>query len=345
MKKKTLIISALCACLFIIASGCGDSTQITNPTSNKDKAIKLYTEDAGLTWEAHNIQGYENIPGICSFSYDLSTFSIIVDTVMSTGYYGNTILKTSDFGKSWNIIPFSPNTTKINDISNTFTDGKGFCIGRANIGDHSAINITTDNGSSWSEIQNFPPSTHAKHHWALDFGDESSGIIIPEDPGDSTLITSDGGLTWISGTPITNEAYINDISFLNSTIAVVCGNGGRIFRTTDAGSSWSQITSPTTEDLNSIDFKDQIGVIVGNYGTILRTTDGGLNWIIGSVSSTSHLRKVYLSDLAYWACGDNIIIRSYNIGNTWSVQRNVTNEYYKDLFFIKNAGFVVGRSQ
>lgn len=333
MKKKLFIFASLLITVIIIGGGnCNNNTIVTPPPTNNKHAIKLYTENTGLTWEVHNIAGsYDQAIGISSFSYDLSTFSVVVDTTMNSN---NTprILKTTNYGDNW-VTTFDDGYS-IADITHSGT-GNGFILEK---GLYQNVHMTSDDGTSWNIVY----SNLFRDMHAIDFGDEMNGIIIPENPGDSTLITTNGGLYWSAGTPITSSVYINAIGFYNSTGAVACGNNGKIFRTTDIGVSWTEVNTPTTNDLQSIDFRDPIGIIVGNNGTILRSDYQGAVWFTSITSATNHLRKVYLSDLAYWACGDNVILKSLNTGSSWGTARNVSNEYYKDLFFIKNAGFVVG---
>ena len=66
-------------------------------------------------------------------------------------------------------------------------------------------------------------------------------------------------------------------------IGYVVGFGGTILKTTNGGSSWTSLSSGTTNDLYAVDFVDAfIGYAVGegyNPCLVLKTTDGGFNWI------------------------------------------------------------------
>ena len=53
---------------------------------------------------------------------------------------------------------------------------------------------------------------------------------------------------------------------------------GNILRSTDNGSSFDNVTSPTAKHLQVVGFGNNIFVGVGYYGNIVRSTDNGTNW-------------------------------------------------------------------
>jgi photosystem II stability/assembly factor-like uncharacterized protein len=162
---------------------------------------------------------------------------------------------------------------------------------------------------------------------------------------DSILITTDGGDNWQHKAPISGTGMSYAVKFVNtsnSSEAVICGSGGKIFRTSNTGSSWDSVTSPTSDTLLSMDFIDPVGIIAGYHGTILRTEDGGYYWHTVSSGTTEKLYKVYCEGSFYWAIGHNVILRSSDQGATWVTVHTGANDKYHDLIFYKNAGIVVG---
>jgi len=64
------------------------------------------------------------------------------------------------------------------------------------------------------------------------------------------------------------------------TNQVVVGERGFILLSEDKGNNWTQIPSPVSVTLTSIDFASPTkGWIVGHGGVVLRTTDGGHSWV------------------------------------------------------------------
>ncbi len=49
-------------------------------------------------------------------------------------------------------------------------------------------------------------------------------------------------------------------------------------RSTDNGSSWDNVTSPTANTLRGITFGNNTFVVVGYTGNIVRSTDNGSSW-------------------------------------------------------------------
>ncbi|MEO8513413.1 MAG: YCF48-related protein [Ignavibacteria bacterium] len=337
--KKQLILSSLCICLFMLSLGCPSDPGVTNITTlGNYGAMRLYTSNSGGNWSSlYNMTfqseqiNYEiySIQRVSCFDGDLRHLTII-------GGNNSHIYNTTNYGGKWEPNYFSGSGFQA--MSKTSLDGVGFLTGF-----HEQWK-TQDNGFSWTASAN--PYNWPDYYIGIDFCSENNGICIPEYPGDTTIYTTDGGTLWQQGSMITNSQYMSDIRFISSfpgTEAVVCGNSGSIYRTTDLGVSWQQIVSPVNDkDFNRVDFIDPVGIIVGNSGAIVRTTDRGLSWTIINSGVTNNLRSVYLEASNYWIVGDNVILRSGDQGRTWTVVRNASDEFYTDMVFVKNEGVVVG---
>ncbi|MBL8008191.1 MAG: T9SS type A sorting domain-containing protein [Ignavibacteria bacterium] len=83
---------------------------------------------------------------------------------------------------------------------------------------------------------------------------------------------------------------LNSIYFINSNTGWVCGDSGKVLKTTNSGTNWVILASNTNLPLLSIMFADaNTGWTVGGYDDnnplcsqypiVLRTTNGGLNWV------------------------------------------------------------------
>ncbi len=79
------------------------------------------------------------------------------------------------------------------------------------------------------------------------------------------------------------------VSLLLMKILEHCGVVGTILRTTNGGTTWTEQTSKTVNDLYGVCFTDaNNGTVVGLSGTILKTTDGGSNMGIQQTSGTTY---------------------------------------------------------
>jgi photosystem II stability/assembly factor-like uncharacterized protein len=163
----------------------------------------------------------------------------------------------------------------------------------------------------------------------------------------------DGGTTWedrsVPG-PMEN-LYGLDFLFLGSSEpgVVVCGQAGSMSVSNDAGLSWTSVTTPTTENLNSVAAIDKsLFIVVGDGGTIFKTYDQGMTWEDHTVGGAKFNRifdggKIQLYG-KLWIAGDNgRIYTTNNYGISWSPQNSGVTENLHDIKFRnEDEGIVVG---
>lgn len=106
---------------------------------------------------------------------------------------------------------------------------------------------------------------------------------------------------------------------------------GKVFKSSDEGASWNQIstiaphTSIRVYDSHYIN--SQTGFIVASRnsdgaGLIYKTTNGGLTWS-QVYTAPSRFYHIDSNNANIWAAGkDGRIVRSYNLGENWSVVNN-----------------------
>ena len=83
------------------------------------------------------------------------------------------------------------------------------------------------------------------------------------------------------------------VFFSDANNGYICGSGGIILKTTNAGTTWTSKTSGLTTNLNSIYFTSSTtGYAVGDSKTIIKTTDGGTSWTILD-TSTAYICNLY----------------------------------------------------
>jgi photosystem II stability/assembly factor-like uncharacterized protein/Mg-chelatase subunit ChlD len=114
---------------------------------------------------------------------------------------------------------------------------------------------------------------------------------------------------------------IADVLMLGATTGLACGQGGRIFRTTDGAVTWAAVKTPTTYDLFSLDFvSPTLGFASGELGTILRTTDAGLSWSAIDTGFDEDINSVYFRTtlIGYAAGSDGLVARTADGGGTWT---------------------------
>lgn len=136
------------------------------------------------------------------------------------------------------------------------------------------------------------------------------------------------GNTW-TGHPIPScgTCYPRSVFMVNSGDGYAVGTSGTIWRFQSG--TWGVISSPTTNQLNSVFISNpgdntNAGWAVGNSGTVLKLTITGGNptWNVVGVPGivAQNLNGVYFKDSNHgWIVGDSgTIVSTYDGGNTWS---------------------------
>lgn len=124
---------------------------------------------------------------------------------------------------------------------------------------------------------------------------------------------------WNSQNPLPQEKKLSSVYFTNANTGYAAGDSGVILRTIDAGTSWSALSSGTTNYLGSICFTNlNTGYAVG--GTILKTSDGGSSWsdISGGISLS--LTSVCFPDAntGFAGGGSWDFIKTTDAGASWT---------------------------
>lgn len=120
-----------------------------------------------------------------------------------------------------------------------------------------------------------------------------------------------------------------------------------MFIATSSFSQWTQLTSGTSSQLNSVFFTDvNTGYVVGSYGLILKTDDGGLSWSQQNSDSTIiSLYSICFTDAntGYAVGGQGTILKTVNGGTNWIIQTiGSTCTLYSVCFTDFNNGYAVG---
>ena len=161
---------------------------------------------------------------------------------------------------------------------------------------------------------------------------------------------------WVVAHSDTNR-HFNSIFFTNPNTGYVSGGNftGGLFplirKTTNAGSSWVEQTSPQRDSAGfvypDVFFTDMnTGYIAVtyftniNHGRILKTTDGGTNWSIVRVGKA--IWSIYfINSSTGYAAGYQTLLKTTDAGTTWSDKH--FPDFLKDIHFTDiNTGYVVG---
>lgn len=209
------------------------------------------------------------------------------------------IFRTSNSGSSW--VAVSANTTE--NITGFYLFAPSVLYAT---GTNGYIARSFNSGGTWdSDI-----ATNTNENLIdVTYFDYQVGFAM----GDNGQISwTNGGNTW-ENLPKLTEENLNALAKLDSSTAIIVGDGGIILKSEDLAKTWRVIPTSITENLNSVDFWDEnIGIIAGDNGLTLQTKDGGETWLQIETGTTRNLNAVSMgTSLVAFAAGDDGTLLNY----------------------------------
>jgi photosystem II stability/assembly factor-like uncharacterized protein len=340
-------------------------TNITYVGGDDGSIIK--TTDGGDTWNS--------ISHLPSNSYSVNAFAF---SSASLGYacsiYGD-ICKTTNGGNSWVTLYSDPlngfNSLSISGLGNGFGVGsKGLIVKstdlttwntlRSSIVDDRLYDVfftdqntgficsdggkilkTTNSGSSWTiKYDNFSTSTLS----SICFPTPQIGYSAV-DNGSIVLKTTNSGENWNSISTGKNGS-ISQIFFSDTSTGYMCGfvSGftGGVFKTTNGGNSWQQLTLPTSDYFGGVTFiSDQIG-FAASTSNIFKTTDGGDTWAsVYAGGGQWGPMSFPTSNIGYATGVGGFILKTTDGGNVWTQSTDPVASLATSLYFADaNTGYL-----
>lgn len=201
---------------------------------------------------------------------------------------------------------------------------------------------TTDGGTTWQIIHTFSSTVDD-----LKFYNEYTGWSIETELNGYLSKTTNGGFDW-EGFDYFNtfNGIFGKIGLIDENSIIITAlsldDGNIIFKTSDGGTTWTEI--PVTDNLigGRIQFIDEnIGWIESDF-KLYKTTDGGYNWQM-QVESVHDF--FFVNENLGWYIINNQIYRTTDGGDSWISQFSGTNNaLYTLSFFDQNNGWISGDS-
>jgi photosystem II stability/assembly factor-like uncharacterized protein len=333
----------------------------------------IRTLDGGLTWTTYNLGSYftDNqkiactgdstayIAGyngsmfktvnfndwqeLCQGSQENLTDICFPDAMQgwSTGpNLGSSLLHTVNGGQTWEIVPISFNSPFIYRVVSFYNDAEGI-VG----GDGGPIIKTSDGGNHWDTISIPPCSVLTK----AGYFDRLHPVIAGW--GGKILYSSDGGNNWdaYSSAKPTN---FEGLCIIDPIHAYAVGdNVPQVVFTADAGATWNEVTTGTSEEFHSVFFlNSQEGWIGCNNGDVIHTTNAGQTWDTHSIQNANNILAIHFFDpMNGEAMNTNSRFFTYDGGVTWSSEdfpynRTIATAYYQDphiAWFVGGGGTIL----
>jgi len=193
--------------------------------------------------------------------------------------------------------------------------------------------------------------------YGVHFTNDDDGYVVGwgASAGAMVLQTTDAGENWNS-TNMSTGAFVFSVTSTNANniYAAGCLNGGAagaVFKSNNAGGSWTNSTFSTTYGMYDVEFADeQIGYTCGWLGKIYKTTNGGNNWSPLNSGTGNVLRWMSVVDEnnAFIVGGSNwnnpnLLYKTTN-GSSWSYVTSLGGVVGGVHFFDANVGVIAGGS-
>jgi photosystem II stability/assembly factor-like uncharacterized protein len=307
------------------------------------------THDGGLTWQRIR---FPQPRGTDPAGIPPSLITAHLESPLSgwirveNSKYGPDVLttyRTDDGGQTWPMLPSSPLVATGIPTSQFYRPGgltgweggkdlitvtepalqnKGPCVpwydGRMV---RPAIVRTVDGGRHWMQ-QTLPQSMGCEVQM-IAFQSADVGVAVAQH---GVYYTRDGGTTWRLGKFLAccADSDWNDVTslppttivLLNSTVGWLTYADGYVFRTTDAGKTWRQLTHPGQiwheqfglgNSGEACFISEKLGWIRGGDRALYETKDGGTKW--SKVKSPGFISSVSCASGHGWALSEDALYR------------------------------------
>lgn len=279
------------------------------------RSVFLKTTNGGINWINMNIS--------LSFPTDLIEMSFVNE---NTGYIcGRSIdiYKTTNGGLNWVTIPVPYYDNQIWNSMQFLDANTGFVAGRYGLSVK-----TTNGGLNWTSMD-----TAYSSIYDLYFLNASTGFM--GDGSSYVLKTTNGGINWTSLriTDTNGTGYsLQKIYFNNTNTGYIVGINtvtGAVFKTTDSGTSWSNILI-TPYGLLSIMVVNDTKVYAGSeYNIIYYSSNSGLSWTNQTIQTASGITSIFfINNTSGYLTVANEIYKTTNGGvGVINISTEIPNEF------------------
>jgi len=242
--------------------------------------------DGGATWVMTSTTGLPNFPFVTMLSIDPANPLVVYAGIGNGGLY-----KTIDGGANWNSVslPLS-GAVALSMVFDPLTPTTIY------LASGNGVFKSINNGSSWTQLNNFEGITGTPNVRALAIDPTNSAIVYAGTFGSGAFKTTNSGGSWMainSGMVGTFASNVNALAIdpLNPSV-VYAGSGysgsyGSINKSTNGGSTWAPVnTGVPNYEIKALiaDRTNSQTIYAATAGAgVIKTTNGGSSWGLANV--------------------------------------------------------------
>jgi photosystem II stability/assembly factor-like uncharacterized protein len=315
-----------------------------------DSGTVLKSIDGGVTWLPRTGGWFPQTSGT---PYGLSDVAFTsLDSGVAVGY-GGVIRSTTNAGGTWSTVT-SPVVANLAGIHfGTLANGWA-------VGDTGKIIVTTNRGYNWTA----QTSPTRKDLSGIFFTNATTGWAAGK--SETLLRTTNGGTTWLDRSSGWADQTSNTtknlkaVHFTSAANGIAVGATGEIRNSTNNGVTWSNVSAPTSKNLNDVHFftGSAAGWAVGDSDVVIQTGNSGSSWTeptkSGWYSQANGVANVQLNAVHFTAATTGIAVgaagaieKTSNFGVSWDapVTGNGSTTLNDVHFSGTSAGWAVGDSE
>jgi photosystem II stability/assembly factor-like uncharacterized protein len=284
-----------------------------------------------------------------------SVHAVSSDVVWAAGSIGggHVVLRTNDGGDNW--VDVTGDLSGVTPVACVFAiDSLHAWVGDS----YGKIFVTVDGGASWRP-QDYPQpySSGIDAFW---FFDVDNGYALGDPPRGGKFVllqTTDGGAIWTHMAdepiaPMGSYGVFNELSCTDKQHVWFGTSDALVWRTSDAGATWSSVTVGGGLVTSLAMRDDSVGILSSGalWGTpepmgFARSTDGGATWqTIPTVKPDKGIAAAFpAGSRDAWLAGAHTVAYSRDDGASWVVQPTdpISGPIWAMSFFDPTHGWMV----
>lgn len=287
------------------------------------------TTDGGNNWnvQAINIGDAASAISMISAIDDMNAWLVAYPP---TGAEDQGIWKTTDGGVNWTKQPSASysNAASFANVVHFWDANNGFCQGDPiGAGNGEFENYTTtDGGTTWNLVPgaNIPNPLSGEYGYVRDIEVVGDTVWYGTNKG-RLYHSTDKGYTWnVYQTPETDMGNAN-YSFSNGSTGVLV-TGGAVWKTTDAGANWTQLTTTGSVFDAGLCYIEGTDVIftTGQTGSSY-SEDGGTTWNI--IDTDQHTYCEFINPTVGWSGSFTVSAVEHGIWKWNSLNSNLDADF------------------